>query len=207
VKAKKIDLTNNSIQYIHREAFVGLEDVLEEVILTGNQLVEVPEALFQMHLLETLDLSFNHIQSYHDENVKSMRGWKQRWIHNGSHLAPTDQRKSIQLRLGSNHILCDVEICALRNWVVEEPWDFIDEKEIWCALPAPYFGRLLHDISLKELGCDTSEKISNELQNALDAKHTMAGLFAFAFLVCLGLGAYIFYLTRYKSKDIPFRLF
>lgn len=207
VRTIKIDLSNNTIQYIASDAFEGLEGDLEEVILTMNYLVEIPEALFPMHLLETLDLSFNHIQSYHEDNVKSMQDWRTRYIHNGTHLSPTDQRKSIQMRLGSNHLHCDVEMCALRYWVVGEPWDFIDETEIWCIAPVEWFGRPLHDVSLRELGCDTSVEIGKQLQNALDAKHTMAGLFAFAFLICLALGAYIFYLTRYKLKDIPFRSF
>jgi len=204
VRTVKIDLSNNSIHYIASDAFEGLEGDLEEVILTLNQLVEIPESLFSMRFLETVDVSFNEIQSYHDDNVKSMQGWRKRWIHNGTHLTPTDQRKGIQLRLGSNHLVCDKELCALRNWVVEEPWDFVDEKEIWCTLPANMFGQPLHNVSLNTLGCDTSVDISQQLQNALNAKHTMAGLFAFAFLICLALGAYLFYITRYKLKDIPF---
>ena len=59
------------------------------------------------------------------------------------------------MRLGSNHINCDKELCALRYWVTEEPWDFIDEKEIWCTLPAKWFGKPLHNVSLYELGCDS----------------------------------------------------
>ena len=50
-----------------------------------------------MHLMETLDLSFNHIQSYHEDNVKNMQAWRTKWIHNGTHLSPTDQRKGIQV--------------------------------------------------------------------------------------------------------------
>ena len=50
-----------------------------------------------MHLMETLDLSFNEIQSYHEENVKNMQAWRTKWIHNGTHLSPTDQRKGIQV--------------------------------------------------------------------------------------------------------------
>jgi len=207
VRTIKLDLSNNSISYIYADAFAGLEGDLEELILTMNYLVEVPEALFPMHLMETLDLSFNHIQSYHEDNVKNMQAWRTKWIHNGTHLSPTDQRKGIQMRLGSNHIHCDKELCGLRYWVVEDPWDFIDEEEIWCIQPTRWFGRPLHNVSLYELGCDTTPDITTQLQNALDGKHTMAGLFAFAFLICLALGAYVFYLNKYKVKDIPFRSF
>jgi len=203
VRTTKLDLSHNRIQYIYADAFTGLEDCLKEMILTGNGLVEVPEALFPMHLMETLDLSFNEIQTYHDENVKSMQAWRTKWIHNGTHLSPTDQRKGIQMRLGSNHINCNKEICALRYWVTEEPWDFIDEQEIWCTLPAKWFGKKLHNVSLYELGCDITPDIKTQLQNALNGKHTMAGLFAFAFLICLALGAYVFYLNKYEVKASP----
>ena len=68
---------------------------------------------------------------------------------------PPPQFNDPQMRLGSNQILCDKELCALRYWVVEDPWDFIDEEEIWCTLPPIWFGRKLHNVSLYELGCDS----------------------------------------------------
>jgi len=211
VRTMKIDLSNNTIHYIYSDAFEGLENYLEEIILTMNYLVEVPEGLFPMRLMETMDLSFNHIQSYHKENVEKMQEWRIKWIHNGTHLEKTDQRKGIQMRLGSNQLLCDRELCALRQWVLEEPWDFVDEKEIWCALPAEYFGKKLHETDAEKMGCDPKqnkiEDLSGQLASANTARHTLAGLFGFTFLVCLAMGAYLFYLHKYKVKDIPFRSF
>lgn len=203
IRTVKVDFTDNRIHYIASDAFEGLEQDLEEVILTINFLPEVPEALFSMHMLETLDLSFNHIQSYHADNIRQMQNWRKRWIHNGTHMEETDQRKSVQLRLGSNHLICNVELCALRAWVDQAPWDFVAEEELHCLQPTKWFGKPLMDLPLRELGCDTSVDINNQLQSALDAKHTMAGLFAFTFLVCLALGAYLFYLSRYKLKSSP----
>merc|ERR1712015_23929 len=107
------------------------------------------KAIFKLHFMETLDLSFNEIQSYPDDVVENMQDFKYKWIHNGTHLTKTDQRKGIQLRLGSNHLTCDKEICALRYWIENDPWDFIDETKIHCANQGELFGKPLHEIKPK----------------------------------------------------------
>ena len=62
LRIKKLVLDNNRIKTIQRDAFQGLESVLQELSINNNQLTQVPtDALEGLHALNILSLRCNEI--------------------------------------------------------------------------------------------------------------------------------------------------
>ena len=68
-----IDLSNNLLQILHKDAFAGLEEVVHSIDLSYNEFDEVPvAALERMDLLVELLLDHNHIHDFPRETLDSI---------------------------------------------------------------------------------------------------------------------------------------
>lgn len=58
-----LNLARNQIHYISYDTFAGIKYYIRGLYLQNNNLLKIPEALQNLWLLETLDLSYNYIES------------------------------------------------------------------------------------------------------------------------------------------------
>lgn len=108
----RLELTNNPLHYIPDEAFVGLERSLSKILLTYNQLTEIPsQAMRHLRKLQHIDLSGNHISELRGDAWRGMEDSLQTIIlsENVITVLPTDAFSSLPqletIDLSGNNIM------------------------------------------------------------------------------------------------------
>ena len=65
----EIDLAENELNSIDDDAFNGIETAIKLLVLDGNNLTSIPDALQELTNLETLSIRHNHIMSFSSPTV------------------------------------------------------------------------------------------------------------------------------------------
>lgn len=74
---RRVEIVNSGVETIEDDAFVGLEESLEVLILRDNRLTEIPTAsLSHLKAMETLSLSSNLITEVRNDSFAGMRKLK-----------------------------------------------------------------------------------------------------------------------------------